>query len=85
MKRTLLASTFFLLVGAATLLLLASIVYSCRRGGDPHHERSSMRHDVPEQESHSEFVPQTEMDEMGAGLAHTQSLAGVSSDLAATK
>jgi hypothetical protein len=85
MKRTLLASTFSLLAGAATVLLLASIFYSCRRGGDPHHERSSMLYDVPEQESHSEFVPQTEMDEMRPALAHGPSLAGVSSDPAATK
>lgn len=79
MKRTLLASTFSLLAGAATLLLLASIFYSCRRGGDPHHERSSVLYDVPEPGVHSEFIPQTDRDEMQMALADAQSLAEISS------
>ena len=63
MKRTLLAGTFYALAGAATLLLAASIVFSCRTGGDPHHERNS--HGAPAEEthssgeSHSSVVPET--------------------------
>ncbi|MEF8817133.1 MAG: hypothetical protein V5A20_06315 [Salinibacter sp.] len=41
MKRLLAAGTFSLAAGAVSLLLLASVVYSCRSGGDPHHERSA--------------------------------------------
>ncbi|WP_263820404.1 hypothetical protein [Salinibacter sp.] len=47
MKRTLAAGAFSLAIGAVSLLLLASVVYSCRSGGDPHHERSDATFDVP--------------------------------------
>ncbi len=47
MKRTLAAGAFSLAIGAVSLLLLASVVYSCRSGGDPHHERSDASLNVP--------------------------------------
>jgi len=47
MKRTLAAGAFSLAIGAVSLLLLASVVYSCRSGGDPHHERSDATFDTP--------------------------------------
>jgi len=47
MKRTLAAGVFSLAIGAVSLLLLASVVYSCRSGGDPHHERSDATLDAP--------------------------------------
>ncbi|MCS4049947.1 hypothetical protein [Salinibacter ruber] len=47
MKRTLAAGAFSLAIGAVSLLLLASVVYSCRSGGDPHHERSDASLDTP--------------------------------------
>ncbi|WP_263841342.1 hypothetical protein [Salinibacter sp.] len=47
MKRTLAAGAFSLAIGAVSLLLLASVVYSCRSGGDPHHERSDATFDAP--------------------------------------
>lgn len=60
MKRTLLAGSFYALAGVATLLLAASIFYSCRSGGDPHHEQTT--HDTPAEETHasraSEITPQ---------------------------
>lgn len=51
MKRTLLAGSFYALAGVATLLLAASIFYSCRSGGDPHHEQTTR--DAPTEETHS--------------------------------
>ena len=56
MKRTLLAGTFYALAGAATLLLAASIFYSCRSGGDPHHERSDATLNAPPVE-HARATP----------------------------
>ncbi|WP_103026936.1 hypothetical protein [Salinibacter altiplanensis] len=47
MKRMLAAGGFSLAIGAVSLLLLASVVYSCRGGGDPHHERSDATFDAP--------------------------------------
>ncbi len=47
MKRTLAAGAFSLAIGAVSLLLLASVVYSCRSGGDPHHERSDASLNAP--------------------------------------
>ncbi|WP_263786225.1 hypothetical protein [Salinibacter grassmerensis] len=47
MKRTLAAGVFSLAIGAVSLLLLASVVYSCRGGGDPHHERSDAGFTAP--------------------------------------
>jgi len=60
MKRTILAGTFFTLAGAAALLLAASVIYSCRGGGDPHHEGSSPSHDAQTEETHSSTVPRPE-------------------------
>jgi len=59
MKRTLLAGTFYALVGVATLLLAASIFYSCRSGGDPHHEQSSLD-EAPKTDVHVASLPQVE-------------------------
>jgi hypothetical protein len=47
MKRMIAAGGFGLAAGAVSLLLLASIFYSCRRGGDPHHERSGTTFNDP--------------------------------------
>ena len=47
MKRLLAAGTFSLAAGAIALLLAASIFYSCRSGGDPHHEQSDALLDAP--------------------------------------
>lgn len=57
MKRTLAAGAFSLAIGAVSLLLLASVVYSCRSGGDPHHERSDASLDTPPVEDARSTLP----------------------------
>jgi ABC-type transport system involved in cytochrome bd biosynthesis fused ATPase/permease subunit len=56
MKRLLAAGTFTLAAGAIALLLAASIFYSCRSGGDPHHEQSDATLDAPPVE-HARATP----------------------------
>jgi hypothetical protein len=68
MKRTLLAGTFYALAGAATLLLAASIFYSCRSGGDPHHEQSSLD-EAPKTDAHVASLPQVEANAVRLTLA----------------
>lgn len=68
MKRTLLAGSFYALAGAATLLLAASIFYSCRSGGDPHHEQSSLDEGA-ETDAHVASLPQVETDAVRLTLA----------------
>lgn len=74
MKRTFLVGTFYTLAGAATLLLAASIAYSCRSGGDPHHERET--HNTAPEDTHSEThsmrARPTQPKGMKLTLAHTQ-------------
>jgi len=68
MKRTLLAGSFYALAGLATLLLAASIFYSCRTGGDPHHERSP--DGGPAEEMHSLRLPDSKSTGMRLSLAY---------------
>jgi len=91
MKRTLLAGSFYALAGVATLLLAASIFYSCRSGGDPHHEQRFR--DAPSEESHSSgeshssIAPDTPSGAMRLTLADAQSsssLGRCTSDRAST-